>query len=116
MFMKNLATLMVILSFSVPLLASEQPRVGRSSLKLEQGEAAGGIREKRKALESVEKEIALLDQEIQRNRSQVITWRGQRLSEQQTATQEALLSVYELQKSDLVAKRDQLQADLSAKN
>lgn len=86
------------------------PPVGRSTLKLE--ENTSGVREARKDLVYVEKEIAKLDEQINEARAQSLALQGQRGSQNQVANLKALENAYSLQKNDLIAKREKLRSDL----
>jgi hypothetical protein len=85
---------------------------GQSTLKLSQDDE-DTLRATRKALESVDKDIASLDQEIQQARVQSLTSRSMPAANpMQAASYDALVNSIELQKTELLARRASLRTDL----
>lgn len=106
--MKSILVIVTCLFANLALAAS--PPVGKSTLKLEQ--PTSGVREARKDLDQVEKEIAKLDVQIKETRTQSVALQGQRGSPTQIANLKALENSYSLYRADLVAKREKLRSDM----
>lgn len=114
--MSKLLILFTILAsiFGTQAFAADAP-AGQSVLKLSAIAEENPVREARKELAKVEKEIAGIDKDLQVSRAEAISLRGAPAFSRTVKEQaEARAIVLEMQKSQLTAKKSELEAQLTS--
>lgn len=110
----------VVMTIVTPVFANAaQPPAGKSTMKIEEkATVTNPIRDARKALEQVEKDIVTLDKQIEIQRAQALAQKGATGSPNsaQVSRLEALETAYKMQREKLVSQRTQLQTELTTKN
>jgi hypothetical protein len=107
----------LIVAIGIPTWASAAPISGTTSLKVGE-EGASGPHAQRQALESLNIEIRALEKQISGTRNQALALRAQPGARDNgtAASLEALATAYEMQKAEIIAKREALLEHNTAKD
>ena len=106
--MHKLILTLIAMMVTTAAFAAETPVSGTSKLKLEDNP----VRSVRKAIESIDKEIKKLDKEILEQKNLSATYKAMPNNGLRASQMEALANANQLQRDELLKKRDGLQESL----